>query len=565
MNPKFRSGLAALCGLALTVTTLANSAGATTAAALAAPDIPVANVQAHLSQLQSIAQSNGGNRASGRPGYTASVNFIKSRLDAAGFTTRLQNFSGGPNLIADWPGGPTNQTIMLGAHLDSVSSGPGINDNGTGSAALLENALTLARTNPTLTKHVRFAWWGAEESGLVGSRYYVQNGGSSGVEAYLNFDMIASPNPGYFVYDDDAGLQQAFNEYYATLGIQTDRETEGDGRSDHAPFKSAGVRVGGVFTGASARKTTAQAAKWGGTAGQAFDRCYHSACDTYPSNVNVTALDRNSDAIAYVLWKLAVGSSQSNDYSISVSPASATVQAGQSTTATISTRVTSGQAQSITLSAGNVPAGVSVSFNPQTITAGQSSTVTFTTTSGAAANTYPITLNGDGANADRSTSFGLTVRNTPPDNDYSISVTPASATVQAGQSTTATVNTQVTSGQAQSITLSAGNVPAGVTVSFNPQTITAGQSSTVTIATTSGTVANTYPITLSGDGANADHSASYSLTVTGDGQGTSWAPWTAYASGAVVTYQGVSYRCLQAHTSLPGWEPPNVPALWQAS
>jgi len=103
-----------------------------------APDIPVANVKAHLSQFQSIAAANGGNRAHGRPGYRASLDYVKGKLDAAGFTTSIQQFSAsggtGYNLIADWPGGDPNQVLMAGAHLDSVSSGPGINDNGTGSA-----------------------------------------------------------------------------------------------------------------------------------------------------------------------------------------------------------------------------------------------------------------------------------------------------------------------------------------------------------------------------------------------------------------------------------------------
>jgi hypothetical protein len=146
-------------------------------------------------------------------------------------------------------------------------------------------------------------------------------------------------------------------------------------------------------------------------------------------------------------------------------------------------------------------------------------------------------------------------------NDYSFGVSPSSASVQAGQSATATISTQVTAGQAQSVSLSASNLPSGVTVGFNPQTITAGQSSTVTIATTGTVTPGTYTISLNGDGASADHSASFGLTV-GGGQDTTWQTWTAYTTGQTVTYQGVSYRCLQSHTSLPGWEPPNVPALW---
>ncbi|QCB24038.1 M28 family metallopeptidase [Streptomyces sp. SS52] len=286
------------------------TAPAPASAAAAAPDIPIANVKAHLARFQSIAQANGGNRAHGRPGYQASLDYVKAKLDAAGFTTTVQRFTAsgrtGYNLIADWPGGDTNQVVMAGSHLDSVSSGPGINDNGSGSAAVLETALAVARSGHQPAKHLRFAWWGAEELGLVGSRHYVSSLGSTGrakISGYLNFDMIGSPNPGYFVYDDDPVIEKTFKDYFAGLGVATEIETEGDGRSDHAPFKNAGVPVGGLFSGADYRKTSAQAAKWGGTVGQPFDRCYHSSCDT-TANIDDTALDRNSDAIAYAMWEL---------------------------------------------------------------------------------------------------------------------------------------------------------------------------------------------------------------------------------------------------------------------
>jgi aminopeptidase S len=289
---------------------VAGAAPAARPAVAAAPDIPVANVKAHLTQLQSIATANGGNRAHGRAGYKASLDYVKARLDAAGFTTRIQQFTSsgrvGYNLVADWPGGDTGQVVMAGSHLDSVTSGAGINDNGSGSAAVLETALAVSRAQYQPTKHLRFAWWGAEELGLVGSRYYVNSlstGDRSRISGYLNFDMIGSPNPGYFVYDDDPAIEKTFKEYFTGIGVPTEIETEGDGRSDHAPFKNAGVPVGGLFSGADYVKTATQAAKWGGTSGLAFDRCYHSSCDT-TANINDTALDRNSDAIAYAVWEL---------------------------------------------------------------------------------------------------------------------------------------------------------------------------------------------------------------------------------------------------------------------
>ncbi|MGP3751439.1 M28 family metallopeptidase [Streptomyces sp. IBSNAI001] len=305
--------VAALLAAAAPAVQAAPTAGTAPAAPAAAPDIPLADVKAHLTQLQSIATANGGNRAHGRAGYKASVDYVKAKLDAAGYTTALQQFTSGGatgyNLIADWPGGDPGQVLMAGSHLDSVTSGAGINDNGSGSAAVLETALAVSRARLAPDKHLRFAWWGAEELGLVGSKYYVNNLAAaerSKLAGYLNFDMIGSPNPGYFVYDDDPVIEQTFKDYYAGLSIPTEIETEGDGRSDHAPFKNAGVPVGGLFSGADYTKTSAQAQKWGGTAGQAFDRCYHSSCDT-TANINDTALDRNSDAIAHAVWTLSAG------------------------------------------------------------------------------------------------------------------------------------------------------------------------------------------------------------------------------------------------------------------
>ncbi|HWL99484.1 MAG TPA: M28 family metallopeptidase [Nocardioidaceae bacterium] len=295
------------------------AAGPTATAAppdvLAAPDIPVANVQAHLGQLQTIATSNGGNRAHGRPGYRASIDYVKARLDAVGYVTTLQSFTSGGatgwNLMAEWPRGDANDVIMAGSHLDSVTAGPGINDNGSGSAGVLEVALTVASQDLSPTKRIRFGWWGAEERGLVGSTFYVNNLPSaerSKIKGYVNFDMIGSPNPGYFVYSSSgqpAGsieLQRVLEAPFATMGVPIELTSVG-GRSDHAAFANVGIPTGGLFTGAEVAKTSAQAQKWGGTAGQAFDRCYHSSCDT-TSNINVTALDRNSDAIAHAIWTL---------------------------------------------------------------------------------------------------------------------------------------------------------------------------------------------------------------------------------------------------------------------
>ena len=290
---------------------------------LVAPDISLAAVKADLTQLQSIATANGGNRAHGRPGYLASVNWIKGRLDAAGYTTVVQSFttSGatGYNLIADRPGGDPNSVLMTGAHLDSVTAGPGINDNGSGSAAILETALAVASTGYQPGKHLRFAWWGAEELGLRGSTYYVNNLPATErakISGYLNFDMVGSPNPGYFVYDGDnsdgvgsgpgpagsAAIEAQIIAGFSARGVPT-RGTDFDGRSDYGPFISVGIPAGGTVTGAEGIKSAAQAQLWGGTSGAAYDPCYHRSCDT-TTNINDTALDRNADVIAETVWAL---------------------------------------------------------------------------------------------------------------------------------------------------------------------------------------------------------------------------------------------------------------------
>ncbi|SNY53820.1 M28 family peptidase [Paractinoplanes atraurantiacus] len=316
----------------------------------APPDISVTNVKAHLQQLQNIATANGGNRAHGRPGYLASVTYVKNLLDAAGFTTTQQSFTyngaTGYNLIADWPGGDTSNTLMVGAHLDSVTAGPGINDNGSGSAANLEVALAVARSGFQPSRHLRFGWWGAEELGLRGSTAYVNSLSSAqkaAITGYLNFDMVGSPNPGYFLYDGDnsdgtgsgpgpagsAQIEQTLAAYFTSINVPT-RGTDFDGRSDYGPFIAAGIPAGGIFTGAEGRKTAAQVQLWGGTA-STFDPCYHASCDTI-SNINDTALDRNSDAIAYAVWTLAAGSTPP--------PTGTTVWADDFETATAWTRGT---------------------------------------------------------------------------------------------------------------------------------------------------------------------------------------------------------------------------------
>ncbi|MGW6914872.1 M28 family metallopeptidase [Kitasatospora sp. NPDC054939] len=215
------------------------------------------------------------------------------------------------NVIAETRGGDAENTVIVGSHLDSVLAGPGINDNGSGSAGVLEVAKELG--NRPVKNKVRFIWWSAEEFGLVGSEHYVaqlSEAEKKRIKLYLNFDMIASPNYAQFVYDGDdsdhtgagagpagsAQLERSINAYLDRRG-KPHEGADFTGRSDYGPFIEVGIPSGGTATGAEGIKTAAQAARYGGTAGVAFDKCYHKACDNL-SNLDLDAFDVNIDVIA---------------------------------------------------------------------------------------------------------------------------------------------------------------------------------------------------------------------------------------------------------------------------
>ncbi|WP_084965836.1 M28 family metallopeptidase [Thermoactinospora rubra] len=215
------------------------------------------------------------------------------------------------NVIADSRWGDPDKVVMSGAHLDSVLAGPGINDNGSGSAALLAVAEALGKV-PTRNK-LRFAWWGAEELGLLGSEHYVAGLAAeelAKIKLYLNYDMVGSPNYALMIYDGDdsdgvgapagppgsAEIEKVYERYFDALR-QPHIGTDFSGRSDYGPFIAVGIPSGGLFTGAEGIKTAEQQAMFGGTAGVAYDPCYHQACDTI-ANVNDKALALNTGAIA---------------------------------------------------------------------------------------------------------------------------------------------------------------------------------------------------------------------------------------------------------------------------
>ncbi|MFI8875749.1 M28 family peptidase [Streptomyces sp. NPDC055243] len=220
------------------------------------------------------------------------------------------------NVVAETRGGRADRVVALGAHLDSVPEGPGINDNGSGSAGLIEVAEKLAKETKggtNLAHKVRFGWWSAEELGLLGSDHYVNSLSAEqkkNIKLYLNFDMIASPNAAELVYDGDdsdktgAGAGPAGSAQIEKLinGFLDKKKvphwgTDFDGRSDYGPFIGAGIPAGGTYTGAEGLKTEEQALKAGGKAGQPYDPNYHAKGDDI-TNIDRTAFDVNIDVIA---------------------------------------------------------------------------------------------------------------------------------------------------------------------------------------------------------------------------------------------------------------------------
>ncbi len=248
-----------------------------------------------------------------QPGSTAHVRVLPNETRTA------------VNVIAELPGQNADNVVMAGAHLDSVTAGPGINDDGSGSAALLETALTMAKLRPENT--VRFAWWGAEELGLIGSTAYVDQlsqAEKDRIALYMNYDMVGSPNYIFMVYDADqstfeapvpvpagsTAIEDLYESYYTKIGEPYD-DTAFSGRSDYQAFIEAGIASGGLFTGAEEVKTAEQQAIWGGTTGAQFDPCYHQACDDL-DNVDLHALEVNSDLIAFAMLTYAYSTESVN-------------------------------------------------------------------------------------------------------------------------------------------------------------------------------------------------------------------------------------------------------------
>jgi aminopeptidase S len=283
----------------------------------------------HLVALQQIADATGGNRACPGPGYDASVHHVAETLSAAGHDVstpayplperrRRDGETSGRNVIAQTRTGDGRRVVVLGAHLDSVRKGPGINDNGSGVAALLEIATRLGGS-PPVRNAVRFAFWGSEEDDLEGSTHYVDTlsrAERDDILLYLNLDMLASPNPGYFVLGGEGRSRAEHGppgsvqvvcllvEQLAATGVVA-RTVPLDRESDYAPFVDAGIPSAGVWTGDRGTKTRKQARRWGGRAGRPFDPHHHTARDRLDT-LDGTALDHFTRAVAGAVGRVAV-------------------------------------------------------------------------------------------------------------------------------------------------------------------------------------------------------------------------------------------------------------------
>lgn len=216
------------------------------------------------------------------------------------------------NVVATSKWGNQSNVVMLGAHADSVIDGPGVNDDGSGTVAILETAVQLAKFG--VRNAVRFAWWTAEEDGLLGSYYYTDHTPAAElakIRAYLNFDMIGSSNYVYGILDGDgdayglagpegsADIEKLWEDYFSTRDMPSD-PSEFSGRSDYAGFIDQGIPSGGLSTGADEIKTAEQVAKYGGVEGAILDPNYHTAYDTV-ANLSAPALGVMSKAIGFAV------------------------------------------------------------------------------------------------------------------------------------------------------------------------------------------------------------------------------------------------------------------------
>jgi hypothetical protein len=254
--------------------------GPPTYGTLGRPDVRLPVVAARMPVARRLART--------RPRLRLSVNSIVERRVAQ-------------NVIAELPGTEGKRVVMAGGHMDSVPRGAGMNDNASGVMALIEIGRRLA-SEPRGRHTLRLAFWSAHEPGIFGSIRYVRDlprAERRRISAYVNLDMVASPNPVPEIYASTGRIRALL-----ARGLRGAGRTPVDVPSDHTPFLDAGVAVGGIYTGGLEPASRRQARRWGGRAGVARDGCYHLACDD-GDNVNLPMLSRTATAAAGALAELA--------------------------------------------------------------------------------------------------------------------------------------------------------------------------------------------------------------------------------------------------------------------
>lgn len=255
--------------------------------------IPGSEAMVHLQKFQDIADANGGNRAEGTSGFRATTDYVATTMRDAGFTVTTQRVGNGSvNIIADRPGRDTSKVIAAGAHLDSVQSGPGINDDASGMAALLTAAQNMKKNGTQTDKSVRFLFFGAEEVGIVGSRAYASDlsrDEAAAIEAYVNFDMVGRANPPQWgVYQEGPEINAHLRQFFDRNNVRY-RMIDASGRGDHASLADVGIPVTGIDSNGDMNN---------------LEPCYHRACDDL-SNVSASSMEISTNALMDVIDKTA--------------------------------------------------------------------------------------------------------------------------------------------------------------------------------------------------------------------------------------------------------------------
>ncbi|NJL58729.1 MAG: M28 family peptidase [Desulfobacteraceae bacterium] len=277
-------------------------------------------LMAHLKAFDDIANAakDTGYRLSGTPGYVKTVEYIKDKLANSGLTVSEQQivYEGGTavNLFAETTG-DDNQVIIVGAHLDSVAEGPGLNDDGTGSAALLELAVQIGYNKDFKpVNKIRFAWWAFEEPGMIGSTHYVNNlsaAEKAKIGMYLNLDMIGTGGDKYYygIEDSDFSISKndpnvppayidVFNAYPAYVSRNGEIKKAFAGYFENYPVLKSDIVFSALHGNMDYEAFLLNRIPFGGLY-SGKDACNHLACDNY-QNINKDVLLINTKAIAYV-------------------------------------------------------------------------------------------------------------------------------------------------------------------------------------------------------------------------------------------------------------------------